>query len=234
MLDKTRRIQAAEQFVDQHFTNVLAVFLAGSTARGEQKAQSDIDLLVITEEKPTYNRKCIREDGVDYELFVYEETSFYIYLSSECMIGNPSLARMCSESIIINGAEKAQQLKQHGEEMLREGMPELTQSQIDYMRYTVTDLLLDLEDCERQCEQMFIAQALMKEFTEFWLKVNGQWIGQGKWLSRALFQYDEKAANECCTSFQRFFETGDKHAIIDYVDMKLAVFGGRLFDGFEQ
>lgn len=233
-MEQRKRIEAARGVSKRLFPGARTIMLTGSTARNEQKAHSDIDLLIIVDEKLPYNRKCLAEGDYLYELFIYDEASFFIYLNSECMIGNPSLARMCAESIIIAGSEKANELKEYSSAMLREGLPELTKAQLDYMRYTITDLLVDLEDCQSPYEQLFIGNALLKAVTEFLLKANGQWIGEGKWLARSLLQYKEQVANECWSSFQDFFETGNKRGIIEYVDRTLALFGGRVFDGFEQ
>lgn len=81
-------------------------------------------------------------------------------------------------------------------------------------------------------ESLFIAGKLAIVLHEFVLCTNRRWIGDGKWVMRALKNYDEAFAAQFAGVFDHFYKTGDKQGIIHLAGAILEPHGGRLFAGF--
>ena len=90
----------------------------------------------------------------------------------------------------------------------------------------------DFEGSTKPFESLFIAGALAEKSHEFYLRVNQQWMGQSKWVLRALRRSNPFFADEFAHAFNQFYKTGDKKAIITLVDSIMAPYGGRWFEGF--
>src|SRR5215510_2071960 len=69
-MEKMAGIDAARAFIDAFFPDCLAALLFGSVARGEQTANSDLDIFIVTEDSIGPYRKSYREYGWFIEVFV--------------------------------------------------------------------------------------------------------------------------------------------------------------------
>jgi predicted nucleotidyltransferase len=71
------------EVVQSRFPNALGGVLAGSTARGEVTASSDLDLVVLLPGPPAPMRRTERVDGRLVEFFVHSEDSFHAFVERE-------------------------------------------------------------------------------------------------------------------------------------------------------
>lgn len=99
-------------------------------------------------------------------------------------------------------------------------------------RYFLTDALDDFVGAADRGEGLFSANLLAESVHEFVLRTNRRWTGQGKWVLRALKEYDHKFAERFLFAFDQFYSKDDKRAIVQLVDSVLDPHGGRLFNGF--
>ncbi|WP_106532008.1 nucleotidyltransferase domain-containing protein [Planomicrobium soli] len=226
--------EAAAEFVDQHFPLCQCALLAGSTVRGEATISSDLDIVIFDEQISGSYRESFRENGWPIEVFVHNFRSYQAFFQSDCSRARPSLPTMVAEGTAIKGEVRLKAIKAEAEYLLEKGPEAWTEETIGIKRYFLTDLLDDFIGSSDRSEDLFIASALSASASEFVLRTNGRWIGQSKWIVRALRNFDQDYANNFTAVFNDFYRTGQKAEVIKLVDNILIPCGGRLFEGFSQ
>jgi hypothetical protein len=93
---------------------------------------------------------------------------------------------MCAEGLILKDDGTAEKIKLEAKTLIEKGPDPLTEEEIRIKRYSITDQLMDFEGSTRPEEDLFIAGSLAWQLHEFVLRANQQWIGEGKWIARAL------------------------------------------------
>ncbi|MCA1058783.1 nucleotidyltransferase domain-containing protein [Rossellomorea aquimaris] len=225
-------IEAAKQFIEEHYSSCQAAILAGSVVRGEETSTSDLDIVVIDHQLLSEYRESLIVNGWPIEVFVHNENTIRHYFESDCKRARPSLPRMVSEGIPLVDHPLLSPLKSEARALLRDGPPNWSAQTIQMKRYFLTDALDDLIGSTNRPESIFIAGTVAEALHEFVLRTNGQWIGSSKWIVRALNEYDPHFANEFVEAFEQFYRSNDKHAVVGLVDSVLEAHGGRLFHGF--
>lgn len=226
--------EVAREFLAKFYPDCSIAVLAGSVARNEAKAGSDLDIVLIDEQEKYMSRNCFEMDGWPIEAFVYNSISFNTFFESECMLGNPALPRMCAEGIILKGGQMAEKLQREAKVRIEQGPLPWTEDQINYARYMITDTLDDFIHAMDETEKLCIVNCLANLVQEFILRTNKRWTGQGKWMVRAFRQYNDKEAEVYFQAFEQFYKDRKSEPVIDYVDKILKPYGGRLFDGYKQ
>lgn len=230
--NKLPPIEAAHQFINNHFPNCQGALLAGSVVRGEATKTSDLDIIVFDK----YNRSSYRESLIDQgwaiEVFVHNLTTYKSFFESDRKRARPSLPRMVLEGIILKDDGIVDSIKIEAKNILDNGPEKWSSETIKTKRYFITDAMDDFIGCSNRAEEVFIANTLAELVSEFYLRTNNQWIGTSKWLVRSLRHYDEAFANNFIEAFDVYYRSGEKSQVIQLVDSILQPYGGRLFDGF--
>lgn len=225
-------IQAAHAVIDDRCPTCLAAFLAGSVARGEATATSDLDIMIVVPEgAPTY-RESFHAYGWPVEIFVHTPSAHRRFAEQDAARRRPSTAMMDCEGIILRDVDGlAGQLKQEACRMLEQGPPPLTAAELALARYGVSDQMDDLVDAEPG-EACLIAAALAEAAATLILDCHGRWRGSGKWTVRMLRRLDPALASRLVDALAAFCVTGDKALLMGFAGDALALAGGRLWDGF--
>ncbi|MFJ5766489.1 nucleotidyltransferase domain-containing protein [Lysinibacillus sp. NPDC093210] len=231
-LKKGNAIDAAQLFITKHFPNCDGALLAGSVVRGEATDTSDLDIVVFDNNRMTSYRESFIAFGWAIEVFVHNLTSYKQYFDEDYKRAIPSMPRMVSEGIILKDNGIIDAIKEEANQLLEIGPEEWSQQTIKTKQYFITDALDDFIGCSNKAEELFIANALAELVSEFVLRTNRQWIGQSKWVVRALLQYDETFTQQFINAFDIFYKTGAKEQIINLVDKVLEPYGGKFFNGF--
>ncbi|MFC7372042.1 nucleotidyltransferase domain-containing protein [Fictibacillus iocasae] len=222
----------ARKFIDAFFPECEIALLAGSVVRGEETQSSDLDLVIFDECAADSYRQSYFEYGWPIEVFVHNKSSYQRYFLENVDRARPSLPQMCAEGIILKDNGHASQIKNEALQLLKAGPAPWKATEIDIARYTITDLLEDLSGSENGVEDLFIVSKLAYLIHEFVLRVNSHWIGEGKWIVRALREFDPKFADSFCSVFDQYYTDRDKESVITFADQVLSPYGGRLFEGF--
>lgn len=225
-------LDTARDIILQQYPNCDAAVLAGSVVRGQETPTSDLDLVIIDNNIMSSYRESFIENGWPVEAFVHNERSYQQFVEDDLKRARPSLPWMIAEGIVLKDTGILNALKEQAATQLEDGPEQWTVSTIDFKRYFITDGLDDFTGSGERAEQIFIAGSLAELLAEFVLRINGQWIGTSKWTVRALRNWDSEFADRFVDSFDRFYGTGEKQAIINLADEILKPYGGRLFDGF--
>ena len=112
--------------------------------------------------------------------------------------------------------------------MLAAGPPALEPAELDWRRYSLTDLLDDLAGSTDPGETAVICWHVVTGSAELALVLAGAWLGGGKWLLRELRATDPRLADELIAA------RDDPARLAGLADGVLARAGGRLWAGYRQ
>jgi hypothetical protein len=224
-------VTAATAFMQDHFPECLCAIVAGSVFRDDETTTSDLDLVIITTREDAPFRASYREYGWPIEAFVHTVDSYPRWFAND---GNrPSLAFMVDEGKIVRDTDGlSQRVKADARALLERGPEPLSPTQIEDLRYAVTDALDDFVGCEDPAEGVFIAAALAKAASDLVLLTSGQWIGAGKWVLRALRRFDLAMAADLHRALRDQARYGDKQPLIAFAGEALERAGGPMFEGY--
>ena len=226
---------AARAFIATHFPDCLAAVLFGSVARGEATATSDLDIIIVTHEDISPYRKSYREYGWFIEAFVGSRKHNEDKIKHFRGTRGPSFLTSYAEGAILKDQHNfAQDLQEKAIAILELGPDELTRQEIDAYRYVITDWLDDFVDSKSYEESLFIAYELAAKAGEFLLAYNRKWIGERKWLYRALQKLDQELAGHLVEELKSFYQTGVKEGFIEVVVRILDPAGGKLYEGYSR
>jgi hypothetical protein len=226
-------IQAARSFVDHHFPDALAAIVGGSFLRGEATSTSDLDIVVVADLEDAPFRASYREFGWPIEALVHTRESYRWYFESDAKHFNASLARMCSEGVVLfNVGGLADRIKLEASQLIERGPPPLAPEELESRRYGLTDVLDDFVGCNREDEGILIAAALAAQAAHIILLQNRRWIGHGKWVLRSLRLFDSELAGRLASALTEYARAGDKQRLISFAEEALAQAGGPLFEGY--
>jgi hypothetical protein len=226
-------VSAARAFVDRHFDGCEAALLGGSTARGDATPTSDLDIVVISEIHGAPYRESFRENGWPIEAFVHDRGSLKARFDSDVARRRPSLPRMCRDGIVLRDpAAIAAALKAEGSALMALGPGPLGEEEQTEIRYFLTDALDDFLGSPDPAIDFILAANILQDAANLILGVNRRWQGKGKWVEKALREYDPALADSFAAAIAEFEATKSKTPVVTFVDLALDAAGGRLWEGF--
>ncbi|MNS34044.1 hypothetical protein D3C72_661660 [compost metagenome] len=226
--------EAAELFVLDNFPKCSLAILGGSGSRNDHNIHSDLDIVIVDDTTGIACQKTIKAYDWIIECFVLTSSSYRDIFNEGIYAANPSLQRMLNEGQIIKSDEDGVRVIEEARTDLAYGPIPWSLNEIDFHRYVITDLLEDLRGGEPTPELWFIVNRLVVALCEFHLRVNQQWIGEGKHLFRALKSFDPIMAESLDSALQAFYSGMDCDPFEALILRTLGPYGGTLLDGFEQ
>lgn len=224
--------EAAQQFIDMYYPNCDGALLAGSVVRGEATKTSDLDI-VIFDQSSTYSyRESLIKFDWPIEVFVHNLASYQSFVAMDAAKGLSSLPRMIIDGFVLRDLGMVRGIKKEAQALMDKGPSPWSLETIQTRRYTITDMVDDLLGSEKREEDLCIVMSVAPLIAEFYLRTNQQWLGESKWIHRALNKYDPSFAKRYTDAFEDFFRTGSKDEMVRIIDEVLEPFGGRLFEGF--
>lgn len=227
-------VDAAQALVAEQFPLCEAAFLAGSVVRGDQIRTSDLDIVVVGEDLNVH-RRSLMSHGWPVELFVHTRQSLEHFYRQNAQRRRPSLQRMVSEGMVLRDpAGIAGSLKEEAARLLDAGPPPLSLQELEDWRYQVTDAVMDLEGADLWEEMVLIVPQVANKSADLVLAHHRQWLGRGKWVMRALKQFDPRWAQRLHMALSAAYLEQQTAPLIVFADMALDLVGGRLFDGYQR
>jgi len=218
--------------VKEHVNGADAVLLAGSSAHGVVPDNGDLDVVVFTNDHRERSRRLlVRRQGFLIEMFVITERDYPAMLRKARKTALPSLLRMCRDSRIVDGGERARRYVEAAERAFAAGPLPVTYAELDRRRWELTELADDFRQTDRS-EALFVAGKMLEKTAEFMLRAEDRWLGVGKWAFRTLEEHDPAAARELSAAADAFFRFGDRRPLVRFVERTLAPCGGPLREGW--
>lgn len=231
-IERELPFEAAKKFIEKRFPNCKGALLAGSVVRGEGTRNSDLDIVVFDQTIISSYRESLIDLGWPIELFVHNLSSYKKYFDSDCKRAVPSMPQMVAEGLVIRDEGIVAGIKQEANVLLENGPAIWTEETMRLKRYFITDALDDFTGSKNRSEELFIAGTLASLVSEFILRTNQQWVGESKWLVRALKKFNQQIADEFVYAFDQYYTSGRKDFIVRLTEKSLEPYGGLLFDGF--
>lgn len=218
--------------VTERVEQVSALLLTGSAAGGSIGPHGDLDLVVFTSSKMESSRRMlVREHNCLMEMFVVAERDYPALLQEARRTALPSLVRMCKDSRILAGGDKAAAFVELAERTWLAGPVPVTFADLDRRRVELTEWLDDFRDGGRQ-EALFVAGKLLERGAEFILRAQDRWIGVGKWAYRTLAEVEPDSARRLAEAAEAFFRQDEREPLIRFLESELAPYGGLLREGW--
>lgn len=228
-----KALDVANKLVAAHFPNCSVALLAGSYVRGDDTATSDLDIVIIDNQYEMSFRQSFYFLNYPVECFVHNKESYKAYVEADIERARPSLLNMIREGIVIQDDGFASTLKAEIDSLYRKGPKKWSEQEEQLKRYLLTDILDDFMSCTNEQEELFIAGQLLDQLHEYILRMNGYWIGSGKWIYRALERFDPEIAKEFGEAAQLYYRNKNKTNLVNLAEKWLNKYGGKLFDGFQ-
>lgn len=221
-----------ERFIAANYPGTSIGIIAGSTARGDRTATSDIDLLLLgdalfAEENAHSEAATHAFEGEVFEVFAYTRRGFREWAERSLAQYRPVIVHMLVEGSAVRDDGSLDDLRREWSVILDAG-PELAMQESLFRRYAITDALDDLRDATDPLEQRAIASVLFERIAELMLLTDRRWIATGKWLPRRLRALSPERAEALAAPL-----LADDHSVFaDRVEAELERAGGRVQAGF--
>ncbi|WP_203135800.1 nucleotidyltransferase domain-containing protein [Microbacterium sp. JZ31] len=218
----------ARRFVEDRFPAAEAAVLAGSTARGERTATSDVDLLVLGpaqmfDADEDSLAATLAFEGEAFEVFAHTAGAFERWVEKDLARHRPLLLNMLFEGRPVRAGALLDRLRDRWSPV-RDAGPRVEPHELDMRRYIVTDVVDDLRDATDPLERRVLAATLFERLGELLLVSHGEWIATGKHLPRRLRAWDPVRTERLSAPL-----LADDHAgLVAAAEVELEALGGRL------
>lgn len=202
---------------------VAGVLFTGSVQQGRPKETSDLDLYVVTH-KDHYWRATRRYEGVVTELFINNVASMKWRITRPDEIA--ATAGFATGEILLDRTGEMAELQAIARQRWEAGPPSLNQSQVDVVRYALTDLADDLADvADDPVASRVQGAALVSKAMEGFCKLNRHWGDKPKRLAAYIAERDPVLGEILAAYYGQGLSPAKAQQVVDYV---LAPVGGRL------
>lgn len=233
--DPARALAIAKTIFLERFPGADFAFVAGSIMRGEGRAYSDIDLVIVYRALPLAHRESMMVEGVPVEMFVHDPATLAHFMERDIARGRPSLLSMVAEGEVIGrrvALGKVLQTKVAAR--LAAGPAPLGEEVLEDLRYRITDALDDLRGDRTRSEMIAIGAMLLPLLAELSLRSRDCWNGAGKWLPRLLEAAQPGLGARYELAFADLFGAGRTELVLRLGEEELARVGGPCFAGFRR
>ncbi|WP_248924503.1 nucleotidyltransferase domain-containing protein [Paenibacillus hamazuiensis] len=226
-------IQAARLIVRDHFPACTIAILSGSIVK-HPTSTSDLDLVIFDESIDTFFRKSFTAYGWPVEAVILQRSSYRFYFDEAIYGGIPSLLNMCAEGIVLLDDGGASDIIREAREDLARGPSPLDPAESVRLRYQITETLADFIGSVKEEENTFAVSRLMLLLSEFILRANRRWLGEAKWMSRCLAEFDANVRDELVQAVEVYYKDGRREPLASFAQAQLELYGGAVFDGYEE
>lgn len=228
-------LETAQKAINKHYPGYKCAFVAGSMLRGQETANSDIDIVVVYDDEfEDIHRNSVIEDGWPIEFFVHNKKANDYFMDKDRQRGMCIMMDMVANGLPLpelNEIARERQFK--ASEMIRYGPPALSEEEIENRRYFITDSLDDLDESRPALERFGTLSNLYHQIGDLYLRGKGLWTGQGKSLGRLLRRTDINFSEKFEAAFLRAYqnELSDVRSLAEDI---LNLYGGRCFEGYRR
>lgn len=216
----------------ERFPGAAAVVLGGSHASGTANSRSDVDIAVIHNEVETAYRESSVVDDKPVEWFVFTERTLPYFFREARRNALPTVLHLLAKGRWLESTNLCERWRSRAALYLKAGPVSWTLDEMNQARYELTELLEDMEASRDRAERLILAQVLGERLLRFYLRAEGGWLGEGKWLWRMLVQHNPDVAARYASAWEQFCQKDQTGALIQLADELLGAYGGRWFHGY--
>jgi predicted nucleotidyltransferase len=204
--------------------DVIALLCFGSAPRGEAKPNSDLDLCALTHGAEYWKRGCMM-NGVEVQL----QVGPLQYWRGAVEQVNPAMTEaFATGELLFDRTGEATALKRDAEERFQLGPPAPGPRLIAQMRYTITNLVRDLEDMsEDSLEARVLAGFVVMQALRFWCATQRFWPNR---KPPVMLRHLQGRDSSLAVKIERFYASFSPAHAIAFTDGVLELVGGRLYE----
>jgi hypothetical protein len=227
-------VTSARALVADRYPRALQAWLSGSLVLGGSTPTSDLDITVLLDAADVH-RESVMYEGWPVELFVHTESSIRHFVSKDLKRRRPTMARLVSTGVPLVAGDGGALVREECAAVLAAGPGPLSESALALARYSLTDLLDDLEGGGPSGLLDAVAIEVWRATAELHLATAERWSGTGKWLIREVEALDAVSGSAFAERLHEGLQAafaGSPAKLVTAADDVLDRVGGRLWSGF--
>jgi len=231
-IERLPPINAATAFVNRHFPACSVALLAGSIARGQAHARSDLDIVVLSPgERPRW--ATFAEFGWPIELFVDSLETYVETFARQAQRRWPLLPVLCAEgTVLIDCDGHARTVRDAATRLLAAGPAPLSDEEVTRDRHFLTVAYDDFADADDPDEARLLGHDLATLAASCYLVSHRRWRGFGTWLPRSLRDDDPALADAFTHALNALYQHDQKDPLLRFAEDALRLVGGHRFEGY--
>lgn len=227
-------IEAAELFIGQHFPDCILAILGGSASQNKHNSHSDLDIVIVESNENDFNRKVFSLFGWMIECTVLTPENYRDLFDDGIRAANPALQRIIAEGTILKQSGHGLMIYQEAKDDLAYGPMPWTSSELDYARYMISDNVMDLQGADNRTERWFVVNKIVTLLSEFILRSNNLWVGEGKHLYKNVAAFSPAIAARLDNTLESLYTKENINDLISLCCEILEPYGGILIEGYEE
>lgn len=217
---------AIDLFVERHFRPVSFVILAGSYARGEARADSDVDLIILKPAVKQGAHQLLEFQGRVYDAHVHDLQTLHFLLRSECNTGPVEVTKMVANGRVLpSPTAESDQLQRAARDFLRHGP---IRSKQDIYRFELTQALRKLPLLPSAAQRSAAAHRLFQQICHAAMHANGRFIAVGADMGASLIETDSSFYLDICRALSSSLVDDNHSSLIAIGKNTLQELGGEL------
>ena len=228
----TSAVSIAQSFIESFYPGCMLAVLGGSAARNEWNPHSDLDLVILDDHAERPYRKTVKFSGRLIECFVLTPSTYRTMFDAGIHAANPALQRMIAEGTVIRREEAGMNVFTDALDDLSYGPMPWSEDELNRMRYVITEYVEDLKGAGNRSEVIFTANQLAIFICQFVLRVNREWVAEGKHLFGLLLASHPERAGQLERALEALYRTDDREPFIALTMEILDQYGGPLAEGY--
>lgn len=204
--------------------DVIAFFCYGSAPRGEARPNSDLDVCALTRGTEQWKRSRMM-NGVEVQL----QVGPLQYWRGEIEKGHAAvLEAFATGELLFDRTGEATAFKRDAEEIFRRGPRPLPPHIIERWRYTITNMVRDLEDMSQESlEARVLVGFVVMEALRFWCGAQLFWPNR---KPTVLLRHLQGRDSSLAAKIESFYTSFSPAHAIAFTDAVLESVGGRLYE----
>ena len=230
---RTSPLDTARRFIAEHHPNCLLAVLGGSASRNDHDPLSDLDIVVVTSTEPDSFRRIHTYGDWLIECMMLSRTGYREAFKIGLQDANPTLQRLIAEGVVLTAKKTGLKIVEVAKNDLSYGPLPWSTSERDLARYMLSEKIVDLQGEISRCEKWFVIGKMMILASEFLLRTNQCWIGEGKHLFRILQERMPDMAAELEGCLEDVYARNDHARLAAFCERIMEPYGGLLIEGYE-
>ena len=220
-----------ENFTKSRYEGHAFVLLFGSTSRGQQNHNSDIDLIVVYVEPIRCFREKVKYHETLFDVFIYDVESLNTHIHMARAGGNTTMLEIILTATPLPKETREFASLRLAAERIRSSPPLI--QDINSSRQYLTSCLDDLESSSNTLESMAIAIEIFRVIEETILMLIGSGGFRKKFAARAMQRHDSDFYTRAVAALKRALD-GNTSEIISVGNELLTQLGGGLREGYSR
>ncbi len=218
----------------ERYPDAVQAWLSGSVVLGGATRTSDLDITVLREVGRA-RRESLTFQGWPVEVFAHTPDTIRWFVAKDLARRKPTMARLVATGIPLLPGAGGEEIRRECAHVLAAGPGPVSGSEMDLMRYQLTDQVDDLVTIDPGPVGDAIAVEVWRLTADVLLASNTSWTGGAKWLIREIAALDTKLGTDYATRLHAGLHgalRGDPLPLRSLAEEALAHVGGPLWAGF--